>query len=43
MLISTFKLNKPTEGYGVKYLPLNKGGAWGNYKTGLPELLSKMI
>ena len=41
-LISTFKLNKPTEGYGKKVLPLKDGGAWGPRKE-FVELVSKMI
>lgn len=41
--LCTFKLNKPTEGYGEKHLPVNKGGAWGDRKSDLNELIEKMI
>lgn len=40
--ICTFKLNKPTEGYGDKLKPINNGGAWG-YNENLNDLVKKMI
>lgn len=42
-LKSIFKLNKPSNGYGIKYLPVTKGGAWGYRSEGLDSILSKMI
>lgn len=41
--LCTFKLNKPTEGYGDKLIPVQKGGAWGDRKENLDELVGKMI
>lgn len=40
---STFKLTKPTEGYGDKRLPIKKGGAWGKYESDFSEYIFKMI
>lgn len=40
--VSTFKLNKPTEGYGDKLTPKNKGGAWGENKE-ISNLILSMI
>lgn len=41
--LRTFKLNKPTEGYGDKTCRHNKGGAWGFYGQDLNSLIEKMI
>lgn len=40
--ISSFKLNKPTEGYGDKTIPKEKGGAWGENPK-ISDLVMKMI
>lgn len=41
--LRTFKLNKPTEGYGDKSSKFEKGGAWGFYGEKLNSLIEKMI
>ena len=43
MIIRTFKLVKPTEGYGDKKLPISKGGAWGQFNGDFSEFVFKMI
>ena len=42
-IIRTFKLTKPTEGYGEKKLPVSKGGAWGQRGEDFSDFIFKMI
>lgn len=41
--LATFKLTKPTEGYGNKKSPAVSGGAWGRYQGDFSEYVAKMI
>ena len=41
--LCTFKLSKPTEGYGDKRLPITKAGVWGYRGNGMNELVNVMI
>ena len=41
--LGALKLNKPTNGYGVKQKPFREGGAWGNREEKINELIQKMI
>ena len=41
--LCTFKLNKPTEGYGEKHVPQTKGGAWGLCQEKFNTLVESMI
>ena len=41
--LCTFKLSKPTEGYGDKKLPVTKSGVWGYRGNTMNELVNTMI
>ena len=41
--LCSFKLNKPSGGYGDKKRSVRQGGVWGFYPDGLNDLLAQMI
>ena len=41
--IRTYKINKPTNGYGDKLKPYTKGGVWGYHLKGFSDFISSTI